>query len=50
MSGRGEEGRRSRGGLRLPRGVGGLLEAMRALARGDSRPTDGWDRGSGARS
>lgn len=32
------------GGPRLPRSVGGLLEAMRAAVSGDSRPLEDWDR------
>ncbi len=37
--------RRGRGGIRLPRHVGGLIDAMRAVVtRGDSRPLEVWDR------
>jgi len=39
----GKRARRSPG-LRLPKSVAGLLEAMRALLVGDSRPFDAWNR------
>ena len=36
-------GRRS-SGLRLPRSVGGLIQAMRAVAAGDAAPLEAWHR------
>jgi DNA-directed RNA polymerase specialized sigma24 family protein len=44
MSGQKENGRPMRGGPRLPHGVEGLIEALRALDDRDSRPLEAWDR------